>query len=166
MKLNKSQRKEINAALADAFDYAELDRMVSLELDEALEQIAVGKNLSQIIHELIRWAERRGRLDELVAAAYRSNPQNPRVAALYANWKPSTSDSEVPVVEIHDEDRNYILLGELADEVGVHRNTILRWYKDEKVNVQAYKDYRNRWVFRRRDVAKFKKYYKQKHPVA
>ena len=48
MELNNSQRKELYAALATAFNYAELERMVSLELDEELEQIVVGARLSAI----------------------------------------------------------------------------------------------------------------------
>jgi hypothetical protein len=71
-------------ALLDAFDYPSLKRMLSLGIGERLEDI-VGPTggMRTTVFDLIEWANRVGRLDELVAQAHLSNPSNPRLAAFY-----------------------------------------------------------------------------------
>lgn len=68
--------QEFQDALLSAFSAAELTRLVRIELGENIEEIAIGANQTQVVFELITWADRRGRLADLVAAAQRSNPDN------------------------------------------------------------------------------------------
>lgn len=70
--------ERLHAALLDAFPgKAELQQLVKFHLDQNLETIAGGENLSDITFNLLMWAEAEGRLDELVAAALHANPDNP-----------------------------------------------------------------------------------------
>ncbi len=59
--------------------------MVRFRLDENLEAIdsgtrsanAAGANHSEVVSNLIGWAEKHGRLEELLIAARKENPGNP-----------------------------------------------------------------------------------------
>ncbi len=55
--------------------------MVRFQLDERLDLIAGGGDLSEVVFNLIEWAERTGRAAELVAKAQAYNPRNARLAA-------------------------------------------------------------------------------------
>ena len=75
--LNGTQRRELVAALVDAFPtYADLEQMVSFGLDEGLQGIAGPGNAQTVAFSLVRWAEARGRLGDLVEAARAANPGN------------------------------------------------------------------------------------------
>jgi hypothetical protein len=63
---------------------AALRRMVRIELNENLANIAAGGNLHDIVYELIEWAERTGRIVELVAGAHAHNPGNALLRAFAA----------------------------------------------------------------------------------
>mgnify|MGYP001821761860 CR=1 FL=1 len=166
MTANKRQLQEVHTAIAGAFDRAELDQLVRYELDARLDLIAGPGNLSQVIHELIKWADREGRLDELVAAAYSAKPRNPKVAELYKRWNaPSKGDSKVLTMSKNADDRDYIMLKDLAQRLGRHPTTVLNWYKDGKVKVKGYKNYRGWWMFRRQDIQKFVDYQNRVDPV-
>lgn len=73
-KLTGAQYKLLCDALADAFDRAGLEQVVKFYLDEDLENIVetdAGKNM---VFALIRWAERMGCMDKLLAGACAENP--------------------------------------------------------------------------------------------
>ena len=58
MGLSGSQRQQLQEALIDAFpDKASLERMLSFELDENLDEIASEGNLRQIVFQLIKTAQ-------------------------------------------------------------------------------------------------------------
>ena len=57
--------------------------MLSHEMDDRLEHVADGKNLTETIHALVNWAERHSRLLELIAAAHRANSNSAQISALY-----------------------------------------------------------------------------------
>src|ERR1051326_7115985 len=79
-KLDKQQFKELHAALLSAFPTpARLEMMVKLGLDENLDAIAGGRDLTVITYELLGWAESRGRVEELIVAAVEGNPGNPEL---------------------------------------------------------------------------------------
>ncbi|WP_204141290.1 tetratricopeptide repeat protein [Halomicronema sp. CCY15110] len=80
MQLSKSQRREIYEVLLNSFDQSSLSRMVSFELNEALPNIAGGSDFSEIVFNLIRWAERTGRLESLMRGALAENSNNPQLA--------------------------------------------------------------------------------------
>lgn len=77
------------AALLDAilsgFDRSDLRAMTRIELNEELDDIAGGDSLQDVGLSLIAWAERNGRVPELIAALGRSNPDNAQVQALLRN---------------------------------------------------------------------------------
>ena len=81
------------ASLLDAYDEGSLRQMVRIRLDEHLDLIAGGGNLAQVVFNLIAWAERTGRVAELIAKAQAFNPGNVRLAAF------ATSVPGIEVVE-------------------------------------------------------------------
>ena len=93
LRLSGPQVQELMASLLDAYDESSLRRMVRFQMDEQLNAIAGGDNLSDIVFDLIAWAERTGRIAELIAKAQAYNPGNARLAA-FARSLPG-----IPVVE-------------------------------------------------------------------
>jgi hypothetical protein len=76
--LDRAMRRPLYDALLAAFPAAQdLQQMVRFGLDENLSAIAGGSALSDIVFNLIQWAEARGRVGDLVAAALEANPRNP-----------------------------------------------------------------------------------------
>jgi hypothetical protein len=75
---NGERLQQFQKALLSAFPTtAKLKQMVRFRLDENLEAIAAGANLSETISNLIEWAEAEGKLEELLIAARKENPGNP-----------------------------------------------------------------------------------------
>jgi hypothetical protein len=81
LRLSGAQVRELMASLLDAYDENSLSQMVRFQLEERLDLIAGGGNLSQVVFNLIAWAERTGRIAELIAKAQAANPGNARLAA-------------------------------------------------------------------------------------
>src|SRR4051812_23772675 len=83
MRLSGVQAKQLVEALVAAFpNRAALAQMVHFGLSENLDAISPGSNLVDGAHELIKWAEARGRLSELIKAALTQNPSNPDLQAV------------------------------------------------------------------------------------
>jgi hypothetical protein len=80
------RRLALEEALLHAFPtYTHLRYMVLSGLDINLESIAAaGQPLGQVVTDLVRWAMESGRLPELVSAAGRASPANPRLRAAMA----------------------------------------------------------------------------------
>ena len=77
MQLNGEQRKTFHESLLSAFPSTpKLRQMVSFELNKNLDAIATGENHSDIVFELIRWAETKGKVKDLLHGARFSNPGN------------------------------------------------------------------------------------------
>ncbi len=75
---NGERLQQFQKALLSAFPTpAKLKQMVRFRLDENLEAITGGANLSETISNLIQWAEAEGKLEELLIAARKENPGNP-----------------------------------------------------------------------------------------
>ena len=74
--------ERIKDALLAAFDRAELVQLVRIGLDENLEAIAGAGKLDAVAYDLVLWAERHDRLDDLLAAAQAERPKNAEFAAL------------------------------------------------------------------------------------
>jgi len=68
--------------------------MVRFELDENLATISSEGNLTSIVFHLITWAESTGRLEELIAAAHRTNPGNPMLSRFVETFGPHSPDTE------------------------------------------------------------------------
>ncbi len=88
MKLTGQRVQQICDALSDAYPTRDALRMlVRLELDENLEEIAGGENQSVVVFNLVTWAERSGRIDELITHARRRMPGNEALQHLAADWR-------------------------------------------------------------------------------
>ncbi|NEO77073.1 effector-associated domain EAD1-containing protein [Moorena sp. SIO4G3] len=82
--LTGSQRKKLRQAIISAYPTKDdLAIMVDDELEENLNAIAGGGNLTQVVFRLIQWAESRGQLESLIIAAYGTNPGNPELKEFY-----------------------------------------------------------------------------------
>jgi len=83
--LTSAKRKQLHEALIDAFPaFIYLEMMVDFLLDESLEQIAGhSSSYEGVVFNLIKWAEAEGRLPELLTAAVRENPGNPKLYVFY-----------------------------------------------------------------------------------
>jgi|GEM_PF-2286787 len=80
MSLSGQQRKELQSALIDAFpNTASLEQMLTFELDKSLRAIAGEGSLQDIVFKLIQTANAQGWVEDLIRAAYKSNPGNQRL---------------------------------------------------------------------------------------
>lgn len=69
-------------ALVAAFDRSELEQLTRIDLEENLEAIAGTGKLSVVAFELVTWAQRTGRVSDLLAAAQTRRSTNTALAAL------------------------------------------------------------------------------------
>ncbi|WP_063800830.1 GUN4 domain-containing protein [Mastigocoleus testarum] len=80
IQLDGKSRKQFHDALLSAFpSKANLEQMVSFELNENLDTIATGGSYSEVVFKLIEWSEARGKVENLLDAARSSNPGNPKL---------------------------------------------------------------------------------------
>lgn len=80
MKLSGEEMGRLRAALLDAFPrVALLQQFVAIKLEENLASIVKDTDLSETAFELIRWADSRGRLEQLLTAAIQENPGNQKL---------------------------------------------------------------------------------------
>lgn len=95
MKLNGSQKQQFHSSLMAAFSKSELERLVSFHLDESLENITEEGNKADTLLDLIKWAERKGHIQELIDACIKSNPTNEPLKEFSQqfNTPPQTSSS-------------------------------------------------------------------------
>lgn len=89
MKLAKEQFLQIKTALLDGYDRAGLRRMLRLGLDASLDEITSGATDSDVVFDVIEWAERNDQVPALITAATAHNPQNAALQQLQqdaASW--------------------------------------------------------------------------------
>ena len=97
MKLTGQKVQQICDALIDAYPTRDLLRMmVRVELDENLEEIAGGENQNVVVFNLVSWAERDGRIDELITRAHRRTPGNEALKQLAAEQQAQAPPSADP----------------------------------------------------------------------
>lgn len=82
MTLSGQQLEALHDAILAVFSKRDLTQLVKFKLDEQLEVISDGGNLSETVFSLIRWAESRGRLPELIREAHLARPHNSVLAEL------------------------------------------------------------------------------------
>jgi formylglycine-generating enzyme required for sulfatase activity/nucleotide-binding universal stress UspA family protein len=75
-KLTGKQVEQIHDALLAGYSPDSLRRMVRVGLNEMLANIAGGATFSDVVFNLIEWAERQDRVLELVTAAHNANPNH------------------------------------------------------------------------------------------
>ena len=80
--LTGKQIERFCAALIAAFDRGELEQLTRIDLEQNLEAIAGSGKLSVIVFELVTWAQRTGRVGDLLTAAQRRRPTHAALAAL------------------------------------------------------------------------------------
>ncbi len=87
MELNKERRQELREALISAFPNKNALKIMLLDqLDERLDNIVGGDNLTDIVNNLIvDWAEPQGRLEELIRGARQANPGNAKLREVAEN---------------------------------------------------------------------------------
>jgi endonuclease G, mitochondrial len=85
MQLSGSELKKLVNAIISAYPTKnDLAMMVKFELDENLDAIAGGENITDIVFKLLtRWAIPRGKTYRLILAAYETNPGNPELQDFY-----------------------------------------------------------------------------------
>ena len=74
MKLSGKQFAALSQARLDVFDRGSLTRMVRIELNEDLGQIASPGSLTQVVDDLVRWRERTNKVRELINGTWAQNP--------------------------------------------------------------------------------------------
>jgi hypothetical protein len=85
--LRGPQLEELLNAILDAFDVSSLEQLMRLRLNTDLAAVvAADQPMRSIVFDLIEWAQRNGQLEELVEAAHRFNPGNPRLASFYNKY--------------------------------------------------------------------------------
>lgn len=77
---------EIVTALADAYDRDDLKRMLRFHMNERFDHLIRPAAFQHEVFDLVEWAERHGRDAELIQAAYRDRPGNPRIGAVYEKY--------------------------------------------------------------------------------
>ncbi|MFO7633731.1 MAG: SUMF1/EgtB/PvdO family nonheme iron enzyme [Caldilinea sp.] len=86
--LSNAQNKQLLEALLSAFPSRdELRMMVKLELDVNLEEVAGGDRLRIVTFNLVTWAQRTGRIDDLVSGALAQNSGNPPLQQFVRTWR-------------------------------------------------------------------------------
>lgn len=87
IKLTGEQVQQIQDAIVAAYNPDSLRAMVRTRLDENLDSIAQGSTLRAQVFALIEWAERQGRVAELLQAAHEGNPGNARLRQVWAAFQ-------------------------------------------------------------------------------
>ena len=78
------QLDRISDALRAAYTPDSLARLLHARLDVRLVDVAGGEDFRAVVFHLVEWADRQGRLAELVEAARAENPRSPELAAAAA----------------------------------------------------------------------------------
>ncbi|MFN8469038.1 MAG: effector-associated domain EAD1-containing protein [Caldilineaceae bacterium] len=83
MKLPGKQLERIHLTLLDGFTPESLRRMVRVYLDVSLQEQAGGATFSDQVWSLVEWAEKNGKLPDLINGAHTANPDNVEIRSLY-----------------------------------------------------------------------------------
>jgi hypothetical protein len=76
MRITQQQFHQIQSALLDGYDRPGLRRMMRMGLDTSLDEVSAGTTDTQVVFDVIEWAERTDKVPELIAAAAEHNAQN------------------------------------------------------------------------------------------
>lgn len=84
MQLDGSEIERLRKAILSAYPKkSSLKILVREKLEENLEEIVFGENLSEVVSELINWAESKGKIELLIISAYDENRGNPKLKEFY-----------------------------------------------------------------------------------
>lgn len=98
--LSNDEKRRLRRALAGAFTLDELKVVVSDALDVRLDAVVQVGSLDQTVFELIGWAQRQGRLGELIAGAVEAAPRNPQLQEFRSFWgaRAAVSDQQAELL--------------------------------------------------------------------
>ena len=99
MKLTGIQYQQLQSALLSAFDESGLRQLATFELNANLDHIAGGKDLTERVYNLVKWADEHSRVPELVSGALHQNSTNDDLKALASaikNWRLEPPAEEPP----------------------------------------------------------------------
>lgn len=82
LQLTGRQIRELQDALLHAYDLQKLREMVKVQLDRDLDVIVSGDNLSAVTFNLVDWAQKYGKLKNLIDGALAENADNPDLKKL------------------------------------------------------------------------------------
>ncbi|MEM7129361.1 MAG: SUMF1/EgtB/PvdO family nonheme iron enzyme [Chloroflexota bacterium] len=131
-RLSGMQVEALGQALINGYSLNTLRRMVRIRLDIRLDEVAGGENFADVVYNLIDWAEQTGRVERLVAEAYRFNSGNQRLRRVaeeilgeaFAEQRddaseraPSGSDASEPDSAERNQPRRNVALRSAEDEV-------------------------------------------------
>jgi hypothetical protein len=93
--LNGPQKEQLRDAIVSGFRRSDLEQFTTLELDQALDNIAPpGVPLEYAAFSLIEWAENRGMTEQLLLALREGRPRNAEIQAVTRELLPAPSLSE------------------------------------------------------------------------
>ncbi len=108
--LDNEQRRKLRDALMSAFpNQANLERVVDDKLGISLNTIADSGNYTDIIFNLIKWANSQGRAQDLIEAAYEANSRNPELKEFIReiNYQIPNEQKETPEQQIDTPQSRY-----------------------------------------------------------
>jgi hypothetical protein len=82
MPLTGDQVRRLHEAIVSDFSRPEMERLVRFGLAERLDEISPEGPLDMVVLELIQWAERQGRTEDLIQAVRRALPNNQMIQAI------------------------------------------------------------------------------------
>ena len=82
MRLTGAQTKQLHDAILSAFSGSDLEQLVKFELNERLDNITPNGALGLVVFNLIQWAEREGRTEELTRTVQRARPNNDEIRSV------------------------------------------------------------------------------------
>jgi hypothetical protein len=85
--------EEVWTALTDGYNKRELGQMLRTRLDIVLEDIVADGPMRNMASDLLGYAERRGLVVDLIREAYRFNPRNSKLQAVYQKYGLATDVS-------------------------------------------------------------------------
>jgi len=88
MSLSLRDYHQLHAALVDAFTYEELSGLVRNQFGFSLYGISTGANVAKVVADLVDWANRSNRINDLIFAALNTHPENRLLRELDPHFKP------------------------------------------------------------------------------
>jgi len=90
MALNGEQLQKLHSAILSGFSGSDLEQLIRFELNERLDSlVATNSAFSNVVFNLIKWAESTGRTPELIRAVQRARPNNAEIRASAAELLPA-----------------------------------------------------------------------------
>jgi hypothetical protein len=83
--------RDLHNIILDAYTHESLRRMLKYRLDKNLEEIAGGKNLEEIVYNVIAESKRSGWISELIESIREDKPNNPQVRNMGRSSRDSMS---------------------------------------------------------------------------